>query len=176
MMDIKESQTAPLPSNHPAAPYVPGSPRKLKRSSAKHGLTTLKRAVRDLGGRVIDKRTALGRALAGWRAALVRDLGGIEGLSTQQLALIDLAIRTKLMLDSIDAWLLAQPTLINRRKRSLLPVVRERLQLADALARYLTQLGLDRQVHDWTPSLKSISQRYGNHESTDDPKKGGEPA
>lgn len=48
------------------------------------------------------------------------------------------------MLDSIDAWLLVQPSLVNLRRRALLPVVRERQQLADALARYLGQLGLER--------------------------------
>jgi hypothetical protein len=48
------------------------------------------------------------------------------------------------MLDSIDAWILTQPSLVNKRNRSLLPVVRERTQLADALARYLGMLGLSR--------------------------------
>ena len=48
------------------------------------------------------------------------------------------------MLDSIDAWLLAQPSLVNKRKRALLPVVRERTQLADSLARHLSALGLER--------------------------------
>jgi len=57
---------------------------------------------------------------------------------------IELAVRTKLLLDSIDAWLLVQPSLVNARKRALLPVVRERQALADALARYLGQLGLER--------------------------------
>jgi hypothetical protein len=107
-----------------------------------HGLTTLKKGVRQLGSRAIDRRTALGRQLAAWRAKLIADLGGNP--STAQLGLIDLAVRTKLLLDSIDAWLLGQPSLVNHRKRSLLPVVRERQQLADALARYLAQLGLER--------------------------------
>jgi hypothetical protein len=102
--------------------------------------------VKELGGRGIDRRTTLGRALAGWRGDLIRDLGGPENISTQQAAVIDLAVRTKLMLDSIDAWLLTQPSLVNARKRSLLPVVRERQTLADALARYLGQLGLERRA------------------------------
>ena len=42
------------------------------------------------------------------------------------------------------AWLLTQPTLINKRKKSLLPVVLQRQTLADGLARYLAQLGLER--------------------------------
>jgi hypothetical protein len=75
---------------------------------------------------------------------LVRDCGG--DVSTQQAAVIDPAVRTKLMLDSIDAWLLTQPSLVNARKRCLLPIVRERQQLADALARYMAALGLQRRV------------------------------
>ena len=82
--------------------------------------------------------------MAKWRLELVNDLGGEDNISTQQSALIDLAVKSKLLLDSIDAWLLTQPTLINKRKKSLLPVVLQRQTLADGLARYLAQLGLER--------------------------------
>jgi hypothetical protein len=46
-----------------------------------------------------------------------------------------------LYLDSVDAWLLEQRSLVNARRRAVLPVVLQRQQLADALARYLSQLG-----------------------------------
>lgn len=104
------------------------------------------RAVIELGPRALDGRTKVGRALEAWRTQLVGDLGGEAHVSTQQHAIIDLAVRTKLLLDSIDSWLLAQPSLINKRKRALLPAVRERTQLADALARYLAALGLERRA------------------------------
>ena len=35
-----------------------------------------------------------------------------------------------------------QPSVVNAQKEALLPVVRQRQSLADALARYLTQLSL----------------------------------
>ena len=73
----------------------------------------------------------MGRALAAWRADLARDLG--DDITTAQAALIDLAVRSKLLLDSIDAWLLAQPSVINVRKRALLPVVMERAALVSQL-------------------------------------------
>src|SRR5215467_3950191 len=57
-------------SNRPRRPY------------SRHGLTVLKRAVKGLGGRVVDRRTALGKALAQWRAELINDLGGPEAVST----------------------------------------------------------------------------------------------
>jgi hypothetical protein len=50
-----------------------------------------------------------------------------------------------LLLDSVNAWLVTQPSLVNARKRSLIPVVQQRQQLADALVRYMTLLGLQRQ-------------------------------
>lgn len=133
------------------APQSP--PQTRKRSYAKHGTTALRKALK--GARTIDKRTRVGKALAAWRADLIRDLGGAPALSTQQLALVELAVRTKLILDSIDTWLLSQPTLINKRSRSVLPVVRERTQLADSLARTLNQLGLARVAADEPTSLAS---------------------
>jgi len=124
---------------------MPTRPRPpARRAYAKHGLTTLKAAVKGLGGRVIDRRTTLGRALDAWRAELVEDLGGHDTISTQQAAVVDLAVRSKLLLESIDAWLLTQPSLVNQKRRTLLPAVKERQTLADSLLRQLTALGLAR--------------------------------
>jgi hypothetical protein len=75
------------------------------------GLYTLKGAVNLLGGRVIDKRYRAGKALANWRA------GG--DVSVQQETIIDRAVKSKLILESIDVWLLSQPSLVKPRKRSL---------------------------------------------------------
>src|SRR5438128_7967797 len=72
----------------------------------RHGLTALKRTVATLGGRVLDGRFAVARELREWRAGLERDLGG--DLSTQERVLVDLATTTKLLLGSIDSWLLTQ--------------------------------------------------------------------
>jgi hypothetical protein len=121
-----------------------GAERNPKRGYSKHGLVRLRAAVRELGPRVLDRRTTLGKQLAAWKADLVRDLGG--DVSTQQAAVVELAVRTRLLLDSIDAWLLVQPSLVNARKKMLLPVVRERQALADSLARYMGQLGLERRA------------------------------
>jgi hypothetical protein len=129
------------------------SPGKDSRPNSKHGLTALKKSTKSLGGRVIDRRTTPGKALAQWRRELIGDLGGPEAVSTQQLAFIELAVRTKLLLDSIDAWLLKQPSLVNARRRAVLPVVLQRQQLADALARFLTQLSPDRRTKKVTGAV-----------------------
>ena len=99
-----------------------------------------------LGARTVDRRTSVGKALAEFRADLVASLGGQDAVTTQQQVIVDLVVKQKLILDSIDAWILSQPNLVNLRKRALLPVVRERQTLADGLARYLVQLGLERRV------------------------------
>ena len=121
---------------------------KRSRGRPAHGLYALKKAVSVLGGRVIDRRYRVGKELAKWHDDLCADLGG--DISTQQAALVDLAVKSKLLLDSIDVWLLAQPSLVNARKKSLLPVVIQRQQLADGLARYLQALGLHRRVKEQT--------------------------
>lgn len=64
--------------------------------------------------------------------------------SAQQLAIVDLAGKQKILLDSIDTWLFTQPSLVNSRKRSIIPIVLQRQALADSLVRYLAQLGLER--------------------------------
>ena len=121
---------------------------------SKHGFYRMKRAIKDLGTKAIDRRTALGKALVNWRERLVQDLAGEGLLTTQQLGIVDLAIRTKSMLDSIDHWILAQPSLIDPNRQGLIPVVRERTLLADSLANYLSILGLKRVARN-VPSLES---------------------
>jgi hypothetical protein len=81
----------------PAAPIGNGY-------ALKHGFQPLKAAVNKLGSRTRDKRTALGRSLAKWHADLIADLGGPDNISTQQSTLVDLTVKSKLLLDSIDAW------------------------------------------------------------------------
>lgn len=139
-----ENGTARAPVVSPAEPSEsarkPPPPRRNTRAMRRQ----FRSLVVALGPRVLDRRTTLGKSLAAWRDDLERDLGG--DVSTQQRAVIDLAVRTKLLLESIDSWLLVQPSLINARKRALLPAVRERQGLADALARYLGQLGLERRA------------------------------
>jgi hypothetical protein len=115
---------------------------KFKPKPLKHGLTTLRSAINKVGNRVIDRRTVVGKALLQWRGDLITDLG--NDVSTQQAAIIDVCIRTKLMLDSIDAWLLTQPRLINGRTKSVLPVVMQRQAIAAEYRAALKDLGLKR--------------------------------
>jgi len=125
----------------------------------------MRRALTQVGYNAIDKRTSIGKALEKWRADLIHDLGG--DVSVQQSAIIDLAIKSKLLLDSIDAWLLIQPSLINKNKRALLPVVVQRQALADGLAKYLAMLGLERRSKE--VSLQDyVKSKYGKERAESD--------
>ena len=129
--------------------------RKRQRPNLKSGVYTLKRAVAVLGARALPtKRTALGRALAEWRASLLADLGGADAVSTQQAALVDLAVRTKLLVDSVDAYVLSMPSPVNRQRRCLHPVVRERQALVGQLQSILRDLGMERRAKQ-VPDLQS---------------------
>jgi hypothetical protein len=80
-----------------------------RREYRKYGLYSMKRALMKLGSKSIDRRYAVGKALAKWRTDITRDIGGDP--STEQAAIIDLAVKSKLILDSIDTWLLTRPSL-----------------------------------------------------------------
>ncbi len=87
-------------------------------------------------------------------------------ISTQQRAIINVAVKTKLLLDSVDAWLLQQPSLINLRKRAVHPAILQRQQLADSLIRAMVQLGLERKAK----VLPSLSEYLnGNSKPTPSP-------
>ena len=120
--------------------------KKPKRVYQQHGFAAMKSALRKHGNRVLDRRTVMSRSLDEWKRQLITDLGGAESVSVQQLSIIEVAARSRLMLDSLDAWLLTQPSLINARRRSVYPVVAQRVQLADSLVRSLSLLGLERKA------------------------------
>jgi hypothetical protein len=99
----------------------------------------------------VDARSAAARTLSTWRAQLEKDLGGRENLSAQRSCLLELVIRTRLLLDAADAFILGLPSVVNKRRRALLPIVKERMSLASALTSQLQALGLDRVPIDGGP-------------------------
>lgn len=119
---------------------------KPRRSYSRTGLNALKARVKIRGLDAIDKRTSAERALVEWRREMIEDLGGDDEVSAQQRAIAGLVVRTKLYVDSLDAWIMSQPSLVLARRRAVLPVLVERQRLADSLARMLGQLGLERRA------------------------------
>jgi hypothetical protein len=108
------------------------------------GLTRLKRGIYARGLSALDKRSATFRALKQWEAELIADCGGSEFLSVQRRTLIEKASIAKLLLDSVDSYVLELTSLVNRRSRRLLPILAERQRLAASLERSLLTLGLNR--------------------------------
>jgi hypothetical protein len=124
-----------------------GTPRGPARTRT--GLRALKSRVTVRGLAAIDRRTTAARTLLDFRRELLDDLGGESSISAARLALVEIAVRTRLYLDHIDAFLMAQSSLIVKRARlrgRLLPLVEQRQRLAESLARLLGQLGLERRT------------------------------
>ena len=111
------------------------------RPYSRHGLNVLKARVKVRGLAAIDMRTAAAQALVAWRRELLSDLGGEESVSAQQMALVDMAVRTRLYVDSLDAWIMEQESLVNRKRKSVLP---GRQQWREVIYRVTT--GLSRAV------------------------------
>lgn len=131
--------------------------------TSRHGLTVLKARVKVRGLKAIDGRTAAAQSLLAWKRELLRDLGGEESISAQRMALVDMAVRTRLFVDHVDSFLLEQESLINKTTRSLFPLVTQRQHLCDSLSRILGQLGLDRIAIDggvlpaeWIQKVKPV--------------------
>ena len=64
----------------------------------------------------------MGKVLAQWRAESGQRSGRAAVCFQQQAVIVDLAVKTYLILESLDNWLLQQNKLINTRNKSVYPV------------------------------------------------------
>lgn len=110
--------------------------------TARSELRELRRRVAIRGLKVLDRRTSGAQALLSWRSELIGALGGEEQLSPQMVTLVEQVVRLKLFLDHTDSFLLAMPSIINNRKKKMVPLVKERLALAAELRATLQLIGL----------------------------------
>jgi len=133
---------------------------KAPRSYQKHQLTPLLKTLKQGGLGAIDQRSALARETAKLRSEIIRDLGGEENLSAQQLAVVKEFTKRSVMVESIDAWIFTQPSLLNKRTRSLYPIVVQRQVIADGMIRCLERLGLERRAKQ-IPSLQDYLSQKG---------------
>jgi hypothetical protein len=138
---------------------VRGANKTPSESRTRHGLNALKARVTVRGLQAIDMRTAAAQSLIAWRNELLAALGGPENVSPQKMAVVDAVTRTRLYIDHADAWLMSQESLVNRRKKSLVPVLKERMTLVDSMARLLSQLGLERQQRAIPTLREYIAER-----------------
>lgn len=111
---------------------------------SRHGLNAVMAKVKLRGLAAIDTRTVAARELLEWKRQLIADLGGEAAITAAQMGLIESAVVTRALISHANAWLLEQPSLVNKRRKELPPIVEQRQALCDALARYLNALGLKR--------------------------------
>jgi hypothetical protein len=142
--------------------------KKPRLTTTQPGYWAAKRAMQRFGDHVIDGRSRVARALDEFRDDLIRDLGGEEAVSQQQRVIVDLVVRTHLMVQSLDNYLLTLGSLVNRRKRALWPVVRERTALADSLAKHLAMLGLEKKQPPEKKLHEYIAEPVGDEPHEDD--------
>jgi hypothetical protein len=141
-----------------------------KRPYLQHGHCTLSNALKTLDNQDgwVEHLGEVGEALQAWKAAIIEDLGGDSAVSAMERSVIELATKTHLLLASVDRFLLEQKSLVNKSKRQLFPIVLQRQQLADALARYMGQLGLTRRARP-TQTLQDYLAGKGHEASTPQP-------
>lgn len=105
----------------------------------------LRDALKTVGGDAwMEELGDLAAPVKAWQDELIEALGGRDHISPQRMALVEMATREYLMLNSIDRFILSMPSYVNKTKRSLFPILHERTRLADSLAKRLQLLGLER--------------------------------
>jgi hypothetical protein len=124
------------------------------RHRTQHGLYAMRRTLSALTISRLDGRSAVAIAVKRFREDLITDLGGDP--SRAQRTIIESTAKTWLLLSSIDDWLQRQPSIVNAKKRTLLPVVMQRQALADSLLRHLTALGLERRAKP-VPDIRQLA-------------------
>jgi hypothetical protein len=134
----------------------------------RHGLPALKRRVGLDGLDAFDLRSAAARRMIDWRDELVSALGGQENVTPQEYALLEMLIKTRLLLEHVDAYILGLTSLVNRKKHAMKPIVRERLTLVDTCSRLLSQLGLKRREKP-IPDLEDFLRKPYNEKSNEEP-------
>lgn len=121
-------------------------------------------SARGLGA--LDRRSAGYIALKAWQEQLTKDLGG--ELSTQEAALVELITRTKLFLDSIDLFLMEQPSLVNKKKRTAWAILATRNSMANTLSNLLNQVGLAKRESRMKSLAEFLEEREEGKHGDDD--------
>jgi hypothetical protein len=159
---------------------TPTKPRRNRatrptRTYHRSGHDTLTRTLPHRMERVLDPAVAddalspVERAARDWRQEVVADLGGLTAVQAAKLALVDAAVGTKIVLDSLDRYLFQLATidgLVNKRNRRAFAIVVDRMRVADSLARQLAALGMERRT-PLVPSLNDyLAQKKGGQDGS----------
>jgi hypothetical protein len=117
--------------------------RKRRRPYRHSGFHALVAATKRDGVSAMDGRSTTARALKLWKTQVAADLG--DDLSAQQRTLLDVAAVDMALLSVADAFLRENAgQLVNRKRKTFVPLVAERLRVATHLADVLRTLGIAR--------------------------------
>src|SRR5262245_15629973 len=126
----------PEPLNGISKPRKSGPPGNT--NAQKHGLYA-----RDASR--IDLRTRLDKAVITTVRAIEADLGGPDALSAQKRVILE-SVRRKLKnVLKVDEYLDGR-SIVDKRHRCLIPIVREQMSMLEGIRRDLIDLGLERKV------------------------------
>jgi hypothetical protein len=131
---------------------------KARRQYRVSGFHALVAAVQRDGLSALDGRSSEARAIRLWKAQVSADLG--DDLSAQELTLLDVAAVDMALLSVADAWLKENAGhVVNRRKKTFVPLVAERLRVASHLAELLKALGIKRRPKPAPTLAEFLAQR-----------------
>lgn len=130
---------------------------------SRRGMNAEKARVKLQGLDAIDRRSCGGRSAVALKESLTDALGGPEELTPQKAKLADFIVRNCLILDCIDAWIFAQPTIIND-KGQVLDILQEHLSLTNSTARIIGQLGMERRLKPPKSLQDYVAETYATHE------------
>jgi hypothetical protein len=147
---------APPANEAPSKPKRGGRPKK-------YAYREMRRSLSILGTQRLDGRSAVAVGVRMLKEEIRRDMGGADQLSRAQEVVLESAARAWVILTALDDYIARQPTLVNGRKKTVLPVVQTRMQVAEGLARNLERLspGLSRVAKDvdLAAELAELSRR-----------------
>ena len=143
-------QSTPPTSAVDDAPPANEAPSKPKRGGGgpgpgprdKYGYRKMRRALSVPTTKRLDGRSAVAVGVRMLKDDIRRDRGG--DLSRAEEVILESAARAWVILSSLDDYIARQSTLVNARKKTVLPVIHTRMQVAEGLARNLDRLGLHR--------------------------------
>lgn len=115
-------------------------------NARKHGISTARKLLKDWGTLALDGRSPIVKERNAWLARVVEDKGGRENLSELKLTHLEGLADEWLIVRSVTLYVLTLPSLANKRKRTLHPVVMQWQQLKDGFARRCQMAGLEREA------------------------------
>ncbi len=117
---------------------------KPPRPYSRHGLNAIKRQVKVRGVEVIDKRTTAGKNLIASKNGLIKDCGGEAQVDTMQRILIQNQSVLQACVSHLSAYLLELPSLVDKRRKTVIPALLQLKELNDAVTRNLQLLNQTR--------------------------------